>query len=64
MVEKKTRWQLRVNHGLENRIRDLAEKEHRSINQTVTYIIEKYFEIADREEKDREVTDPQLEGSG
>lgn len=52
MNEKKTRWQLRVNTSLEKRIRNLAEKEHRSINQTIIHIITKYFDQIDSEKKD------------
>lgn len=55
-----TRWQLRVNADIEKRIRTLAEKEHRSINQTVIHIITKYLEIVDLNtavHKDSEVND-------
>lgn len=53
-VKKLTRWQLRVNEELENKIRLLALKEHRSINQTLIYIAEIYFEIVEREEKEKD----------
>ena len=43
-TRKKTRWQVRVEKELEKKIRELAEKEHRSINKTIIYICEKYFE--------------------
>lgn len=42
-----TRWQLRVDKVLENKIRALAEKEHRSINKTVVHILTSYFELLD-----------------
>lgn len=43
-----TRWQLRVNEILEKIIRDRAEKNHRSINGEIIYLIEKAL----KEEKD------------
>lgn len=40
---KLTRWQLRVEKGLEEKIRNKCREEKRSINGTVTLILEKYF---------------------
>lgn len=42
-THKFTRWQLRVNKELEILIRKHAESEHRSINQTLILILEKYY---------------------
>lgn len=38
-----TRWQVRMDKTLENKIRELSQIEHRSINQTIIMIIDKYF---------------------
>lgn len=48
----RTRWQLRVNRDLKKKVRDYAEKEHRSINQTVIHIIEVYFKILEIHDKE------------
>lgn len=40
-----TRWQIRIKDpDLEKWIRDLSQKENRSINQTIIYLITKYRE--------------------
>lgn len=50
---QKTRWQLRVDADLERKIREMSEKEHRSINQTVIYIIEEYFKCPKCNKRER-----------
>lgn len=42
-VIKLTRWQVRVDQELEKKIREKAEKEQRSINKTITFILREYF---------------------
>lgn len=45
---KTTRWQLRVEKDLEKKIRDLSNKEKRSINKMIIFILEKYFQELDQ----------------
>ncbi len=43
MDKKYTRWQIRLNNKLEMLVRAKAEADHRSINKTITVILEDYF---------------------
>ena len=48
MAKKLTRWQVRLNKELETLVREKSERDHRSINKTITVILEDYFYKEDR----------------
>lgn len=48
-MEKTTNWQVRLEKKLATQVRKKAKDEKRSLNMTITYILEQYF---NKQEKD------------